>query len=349
MLSSFANFDFDETAVPVSSIVDYSRIFDETDLDDLFRSEGFNGADTERSLGSGGSGGGGGASVVSNPDAEPVTSSHTENPSQPATVPDATGTLEDIPPQSFVNIVMIVDPVTQQVICPKQTLEYVVNGKTERVVFGPTVLDALPQDMQHLTSIAMQQNQPDRSSSMSPPSTLEINTSASSSILPGSIVPGVVSPSVVPEEPTVAQLATKITSSNANTPPLRALSAYNFFFRDERDRILHGGEHEWSRDKQEKLLTAHWSQDRTKKRRHRKSHGKIDFTTLSRLISSRWKELSEDQKEFYRQVAAQDWERFQQELDASKKPVSGGSSEDDAIALSSTNSSMIDHFQTVIG
>lgn len=346
MLSSFANFDFDETAVPVSSIVDYSRIFDETDLDDLFRSEGFNGADTERSLGGGG---GGGASVVSNPDAEPATQSPTATPSQPATFAEATGTLGDIPPQSFVNIVMIVDPVTQQVICPKQTLEYHMNGKTERVVFGPTVLDALPQDMQHLTSIAMQQNQPDRTSSMSPSLTLEINTSDTVSILPGSIPPGVVSQSNVPEETTVTQIATKISSLSANTPPLRALSAYNFFFRDERDRILHGGEHEWSRGKQEKLLTAHWNQDRTKKRRHRKSHGKIDFTTLSRLISCRWKELSEDQKEFYRQVAAQDWERFQRELDASKKPVTGGGSEDDAVALSSTNSSMSDHFQTVIG
>lgn len=97
-------------------------------------------------------------------------------------------------------------------------------------------------------------------------------------------------------------------------PPLRALSAYNFFFRDERDCILHGTPREWNTRKQEELLRDHWARDRTKKRRHRKTHGKIDFTTLSKLISSRWKELPEERKDFYKQVAARDWERYQQEL-----------------------------------
>ncbi|KAL7555968.1 hypothetical protein ACA910_003233 [Epithemia clementina (nom. ined.)] len=96
-------------------------------------------------------------------------------------------------------------------------------------------------------------------------------------------------------------------------PPLRALSAYNFFFRDERERILSGVEADWSESKKLKLLEEHWHQDRNKKRRHRKTHGKIDFTTLSKLISTRWKELPESRKDFYRQVAARDFSRFKEE------------------------------------
>jgi hypothetical protein len=117
---------------------------------------------------------------------------------------------------------------------------------------------------------------------------------------------------------------------------------------------LNGGEHEWTIDKQRQLLSAHWSQDRTKKRRHRKSHGKIDFTSLSRLISSRWKELPDSRKDFYRQVASQDWERFQRELDECKKPSSGAAGDIHSSGLiaplpSPSVVASSGQFQTVIG
>jgi HMG (high mobility group) box len=121
------------------------------------------------------------------------------------------------------------------------------------------------------------------------------------------------------------------------------------------DRILNGGEHEWTVDKQQLLLAAHWNQDRTKKRRHRKSHGKIDFTSLSRLISSRWKELPDGRKDFYRQVAAQDWERFQRELDEYKKPLVAVDSQAAPAAgmtpepVGSRSSPAEESFHTVIG
>jgi hypothetical protein len=93
-----------------------------------------------------------------------------------------------------------------------------------------------------------------------------------------------------------------------------ALSAYNFFFRDERDRILK--KHQdvaYTAERQDLLLQSHWQQDRSQKRRHVKTHGKINFATLSKCISMRWKQLPEHAKEFYREISLRDWDRFRHE------------------------------------
>ncbi|GKY96616.1 hypothetical protein MPSEU_000621200 [Mayamaea pseudoterrestris] len=222
----------------------------------------------------------------------------------------------------FVNVMLIVDPATQKVICPRQTLQYQVGQVMEHHVVGPSVLDNVNAsqglDIQQLIQQGVFHN------------------SLNASQLQGLFGTGNVSHSVTPPPPTSDLVSSSSSSASATgsnndkssniteattastlpveLPPLRALSAYNFFFRDERDRVLNGGSQELDDTKASQLLHEHWGRDRTKKRRHRKTHGKIDFTTLSKLISSRWKELSEQDKEFYRQVAAKDWERYQKEL-----------------------------------
>jgi hypothetical protein len=215
--------------------------------------------------------------------------------------------------QPLVNVIMIVDPVTQKVFCPKQVLSIEVDGKIEKTIFGPTILDSIPKDAISAFS---------QSVSVPPPTPSQAAQTVFHPISPAPpmqqqqlqqtelVASGKVSPTSSSSDSSVG---------SSDVPPLRALSAYNFFFRDERDRILNGGDYEWTADKQMRLLAQHWNQDRTKKRRHRKTHGKIDFTTLSKLISKRWKELSEDRKEFYRQVASQDWERYQREINDYKK------------------------------
>ena len=101
--------------------------------------------------------------------------------------------------------------------------------------------------------------------------------------------------------------------------PIRPLSAYNFFFSDERERILqnktsNADDEIFDNSKKQRLLLQHLAKDRSKRRPHRKTHGKINFTTLSKLIGQRWKSLPDERKNFYREVAAVDLERYQREL-----------------------------------
>jgi len=260
--------------------------------------------------------------------------------------------------QPFVNVMMIVDPATGKVVCPKQVIACAIGGSVQKISFGPTVFDKVPTGAEVtqriLMTAATSANISTPFSAPTQPHSVSVDRSTFKPISPE--VPSVANvPSLIDTTPGRVSPSTSSVSSNSytgspndkggnsNAPailqsPLRALSAYNFFFRDERDRIIHDAEHDWSSDKQKKLLADHWTRDRTKKRRHRKTHGKIDFTTLSKLISSRWKELSKEHKEFYRQVAAQDWERYQRELAEYKRLTNG----------SNMSSPGLKTFQTVV-
>eukprot|EP00977_Amphora_coffeiformis_P028149 scaffold34706_cov165-Amphora_coffeaeformis.AAC.3 len=108
----------------------------------------------------------------------------------------------------------------------------------------------------------------------------------------------------------------KLPEEKSANSPFRPLSAYNFFFQTERDKILNATARrgdDFTEAMKRRILQAHWTRDRTQKRRHRKSHGRISFIELSKQISARWKKLPEQDKEFYRDVSAIDHARFKRE------------------------------------
>lgn len=138
--------------------------------------------------------------------------------------------------------------------------------------------------------------------------------------------------------------------------PRRPLSAYNFFFSEERERILaslssNEGEdaseesHEDGIEQNEpestkkedlpattasepksdkvdendpetcgeRLLTMRWEEAKIR-RPHRKSHGKIAFKELAKLIGNRWRKITPDQKQKFNLLAEKDLDRYNQQM-----------------------------------
>jgi hypothetical protein len=98
--------------------------------------------------------------------------------------------------------------------------------------------------------------------------------------------------------------------------PNRPLSAYNFFFRQQRTHML-------GDDKPSPMMEL------LKKRVHCKTHGKIGFAEMAREIGRKWKALDPETKAEFEAMAKKEKERYDIELAKWK----GAQSEKDSGAL----------------
>jgi len=107
-----------------------------------------------------------------------------------------------------------------------------------------------------------------------------------------------------------AKTAKKRTWKKPKDKPKRPLSAYNLFFQHEREKIISS----IPDDKAAAPVDNELSEE-AKRRRHRKTHGKIGFAALARSIADKWKKIDEQSKSVFEARAEVEKIRYKKELD----------------------------------
>lgn len=140
--------------------------------------------------------------------------------------------------------------------------------------------------------------------------------------------------------PTSTCTATKSGIKPPTKKPQRPLTAYHIFFQIEREYIIQttAGPSDGSDNSNEEKkllrnvpsryantkLRPDWfaGPGKRKKRKHRKSHGKIGFHELSSLISTRWATLEHthpDVKKYVHEIAARELDEYKLEMEEYKQ------------------------------
>jgi len=105
--------------------------------------------------------------------------------------------------------------------------------------------------------------------------------------------------------------ARKPVKKKAKDKPKRPLSAYNFFFKEERAKIVAVVLNEEGRDKDPELTDEEIV-------KLRKDSGKVNFEELGKLIGRRWKDISKEREEVCIKLAESDKERYRIEMEKYK-------------------------------
>jgi hypothetical protein len=111
----------------------------------------------------------------------------------------------------------------------------------------------------------------------------------------------------------IAVSAKRPTKKKPKDKPKRPLSAYNFFFKEEREKILKVILSDESRDTVNEPDSDDFINEGTLGRL-RKEGGKVSFEEMGKLIGQRWKNLQPDRLTKYSELAAEDTDRYKKEM-----------------------------------
>jgi len=98
--------------------------------------------------------------------------------------------------------------------------------------------------------------------------------------------------------------------------PKRPLTAFNIFFRCQRSKLIEPGSQDEDNcitaiELKEQIASAAAAGTKSgKKRSHRKTHGKISFGDLGRIIATRWKNIDPKIKEIYEAQAKEESNKY---------------------------------------
>lgn len=114
------------------------------------------------------------------------------------------------------------------------------------------------------------------------------------------------------DEAAATTRSTTATTTTIPKKPKRPLTAYNCYFKEQRTKIL-SERHTPQYD----VRNSDW-----KRRKGRsKPHGKIKFQELGKMIGARWAQLTAVERGVYEARAAQDKERYREEMEVYKQLV----------------------------
>jgi HMG (high mobility group) box len=147
--------------------------------------------------------------------------------------------------------------------------------------------------------------------------------------------------------------------------PTRALSAYNIFFKEERQRILNrlpgpnnteggssGGTDSANPTEPATTEVVTVAVDRSQRKKN--PHGKISFESLAKAIGRKWQSLNSEEVQYYKRKSEEDKERYKQEMDeylSKKRSAAAAAAQSQAIdvdndGLSSSKQSSVKRQKT---
>jgi hypothetical protein len=106
----------------------------------------------------------------------------------------------------------------------------------------------------------------------------------------------------------------RTTRKKPKDKPKRPLSAYNFFFKEEREKILKVLNDEEAENSQDEKSEDYLTPEQIVSLK--KEGGKVSFEEMGKIIGRRWKNINPDKLSKFQELANDDTERYKQEMQA---------------------------------